>query len=223
MNKRLFIGIGLLVAVMGAFWLVSPPPPSELEGQVLSDLPWQVGLSGDGTSRVLGLTLGEATLADAVARFGSPDGAGLFQGERGRSLEAYFSTIRLAGLEGRLVLTLAATQEELDRAAARAVGAERVASGATRFTLSAEDKEGLAGRWITGISYMPRYKGLEADFFRERLGEPAAWREIDERSVLWFYPELGLTLLISSVDGAVFEYVPPRDFVLPADVTLAEP
>jgi len=28
-----------------------------------------------------------------------------------------------------------------------------------------------------------RYKGLEAAFFRERLGEPVAWREIDERSV----------------------------------------
>lgn len=223
MDNRLLIGIGLLVATMGAFWLVSPPPPTELDRRALSDLPWQVGLPGDGTSRVLGMNLGEATLADAVARFGSPDGAGLFQAERGRSLEAYFSTVRLAGLEGRLVLTLAATAEELDRAAARAVGAERVASGATRLTLSAEDKATLLGRPITGISYLPRYKGLEANFFRERLGEPAAWREIDERSVLWFYPELGLTLLISSADGAVFEYVPPGDFVLPADVTLAEP
>jgi len=79
------------------------------------------------------------------------------------------------------------------------------------------------GRRITGISYLPRYKGLEADFFRERLGEPAAWREIDEHSVQWFYPELGLSLLISSTEGAVFEYVAPRDFVLPAGVTLAEP
>ena len=223
MDKRLLIGIGLFAAVLGTFWLVLPPPPSELEVQALSDLPWQVGLPGDGTSRVLGLSLGEATLADAVARYGPPDGAGLFRGQDGRSLEAYFSTVRLAGLEGRLVLTLAAKPEELDRAAARAVGAERVASGATRFTLSAQDKEALAGRRITGISYMPRYKGLEAEFFRERLGEPAAWREIDERSVLWLYPELGLTLLISSADGAVFEYVPPREFVVPADVTLAEP
>ena len=37
------------------------------------------------------------------------------------------------------------------------------------------------------------------------------------------YPEVGLTLLTSSDDGAVFEYVPPRDFVMPSDVTLAEP
>jgi len=41
--------------------------------------------------------------------------------------------------------------------------------------------------------------------------------------VQWLYPEVGLTLLTSSDDGAVFEYVPPRDFVMPSDVTLAEP
>ena len=223
MSNRLLIGVGLFVAVLGAFWLVSPPPQSELDRPALEDLPWQVGLPGDGSSRVLGLNLGEATLADAVARYGPPDGAGLFQGERGRSLEAYFSTVRLAGLEGRLVLRLAATPEELERATTRVVGAERLASGATRFTLSPEDKGALTGRRISGISYLPRYKGLEAAFFRERLGEPVAWREIDERGVQWLYPELGLTLLISSDDGAVFEYVPPRDFILPSDVTLAEP
>ena len=221
-NERLLTGAGLLAAVLVALWLVSPPPP-DLDQAVLEDLPWQVELQGDGTSRVLGLGLGEATLGDAVARFGPPDGAGLFIGERGRSLETYFGTVRIAGLEGRLVVTLAALPEELDGAAARAVGAERVASGATRFTLSPDDKAALAGRRITGITYLPRYKGLDADFFRERLGEPVAWREIDERSVQWLYPQLGLTLLLSSEDGAILEYVPPRDFVLPADVTLAEP
>jgi hypothetical protein len=224
MNRKLLLGIGLFVAALAAFWLVSPPLPQGEKGSpVLQDLPWQVGLPGDGSSRVLGLHLGEATLNDAIARFGPPDGAGLFQGEGGRSLEAYFGSVRLAGLEGRLVLTVAATPEEFDRVAARAVGAERVASGATRFTLSAEDKASLPGRRITAVTYLPRYKGLEAGFFRERLGEPVAWREIDAQSVQWLYPEFGLTLLISSTDGAVFEYVPPRDFVLPSDVTLAEP
>ena len=89
--------------------------------------------------------------------------------------------------------------------------------------MSPEDKGALTGRRISGISYLPRYKGLEAAFFRERLGEPVACREIDERGVQWLYPEVGLTLLTSSDDGAVFEYVPPRDFVMPSDVTLAEP
>jgi len=98
-----------------------------------------------------------------------------------------------------------------------------VASGATRFTLSPDDKAALVGRRITASATCRATRVSRRIFFRERLGEPAAWREIDEHSVQWLYPELGLTLLLSSEDGAVFEYAAPRDFVLPAGVALAEP
>jgi hypothetical protein len=222
MKRPVLLGLGLLLAVLGALWLVGPPPgdrgPAPPE-----DLPWRVELPGDGSSRVLGLQLGEATLADAVARFGSPDGIALFQSDSRRSLEAYFASVRLANLDGRVVASLAATPEELDGFAVRAVGAERVGSGATRLALSAEDKAGLTGRRITGLSYLPKYKGLEAPFFRERLGEPAAWLEGEGGAVQWLYPEIGLSLLLTPSDGAVFEYVAPRDFTLPAGAVLSEP
>lgn len=221
MKRSLLIGLGLLVAMLGALWLMGPPP-AERAQPALADLPWQVDLAGDGSSRVLGLQLGDATLADAVARFGAPDGIALFQSDRRRSLEAYFASVRLANLEGRVVVSLAATPEELDAFAARAVGAERVASGATRLALSAADKAGLVGRRLTGLSYLPKYKGLDAPFFRERLGEPAAWLEDEAGAVQWLYPELGLSLLLTPSDGAVFEYVAPRDFTLPAGATLNE-
>ena len=73
------------------------------------------------------------------------------------------------------------------------------------------------------MSYLPKYKGLDAKFFRARLGEPAAWLQPDEATVLWFYPDRGLTLTVSAKDGAVLEYVPPRAFVLPAEATRAGP
>ncbi len=222
MKRPWLIGLGLVMAVLGALWLLGPPP-AEVEQSTLEDLPWRVEVPGDGSSRVLGLQLGEATLAAAVARFGPPDGVGLFQSQRRRSLEAYFGSVRLARLEGRVVVTLAATPDELDSFAARAVGAERVASGATRLMLSAEDKAMLSGRRVTGLSYLPKYKGLDAAFFRARLGEPAAWLEGEDKSAQWLYPEIGLSLLLTPSDGAVFEYVAPRDFTLPAGATLAEP
>jgi len=222
MKRPVLIGAGLLLAVLGALWLVGPPPAERRE-PALEDLPWQVELPGDGSSRVLGLHLGEATLADAVARFGAPDGIALFQSDRRRSLEAYFGSVRLANLEGRVVASLAATPEELEGFAARAVGAERAASGANRLTLSAEDKAGVSGRRITVLGYLPRYQGLDAPFFRERLGEPATWLEDEGGAVQWLYPELGLSLMLTPSDGAVFEYVAPRDFTLPAGATLAEP
>jgi hypothetical protein len=222
MKRWLLIGLGLLAAVVGALWLLGPPP-GEVGAPPLEDLPWHVALPGDGSSGVLGVHLGEATLADVVARFGPPDGVGLFQSGGARSLEAYFGSVRLARLEGRVVVTLEATSEELDGFAARAIGAERAASGATRLTVSAEDKALLTGRRLTGLSYLPKYKGLEAGFFRERLGEPAAWLEGEDGAVQWLYPKIGLSLLLTPADGAVFEYVAPRDFTLPAGATLAEP
>jgi len=70
---------------------------------------------------------------------------------------------------------------------------------------------------LVGVTYIPGYSRLEEDFFRARLGEPAAWQRVDEERIRWFYPDKGLSLLIDADGKDVFEYVLPRDFVLPAD------
>lgn len=212
--------LGLLAVVLLAFGLFAPRPPPG-QGEALQDLPWHVERDHEGNARVLGITLGRDRLALLAQRFGAPQGVGLFRSERGDSLEAYFPTIRTGSLEGRLVVRLESTPEEVEGLVARAVGAERTASGATRFTLGPDDKAALAARRVTGISYLPKYRGLDAAFFRERLGEPAAWLQPDETTVLWFYPDRGLTLTLSAKDGAVLEYVGPADFVLPPGTTRA--
>ena len=66
---------------------------------------------------------------------------------------------------------------------------------------------------------LPTYGGLEADFFRERLGEPAAWKFEDEERVLWFYPDKGLSLLIDSDGKDIFQYSMPRNFEIPEGAT----
>lgn len=214
--------LGLLALALVAFGVLAPGPPPG-RGEALEDLPWHVETDADGSSRVLGITLGRDRLVVLSQRFGLPEGVALFRSERGDSVEAYYPTIRTGRLEGRLVVRLEATPEQIEAYAARAVSAERTASGATRYTLGADDKAALAGKRVVGISYLPKYKGLDAAFFRERLGEPAAWLQPDESAVLWFYPDRGLTLTLAAKDGAVLEYVPPRDFVLPADAMRAGP
>ena len=214
--------LALLAAALVAFGLFAPQPPPG-EGEALDNLPWHVETDPDGNTRVLGITLGRDRLAVLSQRFGPPEGVGLFRSERGDSLEAYFPTIRTGRLEGRLVLKLEVTPDQVDGYAARAVSAERTGSGATRYTLGADDKAALAAKRAVGVSYLPKYRGLDAAFFRARLGEPAAWLQPDETTVLWFYPDRGLTLTLSAKDGAVLEYVPPREFVLPAEATRTGP
>jgi hypothetical protein len=214
--------LGLLALALVAFGLLAPRPPPG-QGEALEDLPWHVETDADGHSRVLGITVGRDRLAVLSQRFGPPEGVGLFRSGRGDSLEAYFPTVRTGRLEGRLVLKLEATPEETAGLTSRAVSAERTTSGATRFTLGADDKAALVARRVVGISYLPKYRGLDASFFRERLGEPAAWLQPDETTVLWFYPDRGLTLTLAGPQGAVLEYVPPTAFRLPAEATRAGP
>jgi hypothetical protein len=212
--------LGLLALVLLAFGVFAPRPPPG-QGEALEDLPWHVERDQEGNTRVLGITLGRDRLTLLAQRFGAPEGVGLFRSERGDSVEAYFPTIRTGRLEGRLVVRLEASPEETEGLAARAQSAERTVSGAVRYTLGADDKAALAARRVAGISYLPKYRGLDAAFFRERLGEPVAWLQPDETTVLWFYPERGLTLTLGAGQGAVLEFVAPEAFALPADATTA--
>ena len=66
------------------------------------------------------------------------------------------------------------------------------------------------------ISYIPGTRNLDADFFLERFGTPAATLRESEQAQSWFYPEKGLSVLIDEDAREVLEYQPPRKFVLPA-------
>lgn len=204
--------VALLIA---GLWLI--PRDAVVPEQVReSDLPWHITPLEGGTSRVLGLHLGDATLADAISRFGEAESIALFINAEGeRSLEAYFGKLRLGPWEARVITRLYADDDLLDRLAANAVGRKGTRSGDTRLLPADDDKAALLGQGLSGITYIPAYGKLEADFFRERLGEPAAWRQEGEHAVSWFYPDLGLSLLIDTKGKEALEYVPPRDFRIP--------
>ena len=74
-------------------------------------------------------------------------------------------------------------------------------------------------RRVSVITYIPGTRGLDAAFFRQRFGAPAAWLRESEQAVSWFYPRLGLSVLIDDEAREVLEYLPPRDFVMPEGVT----
>jgi hypothetical protein len=76
------------------------------------------------------------------------------------------------------------------------------------------------GRKIGLITYLPGTRNLDADFFRSRFGEPAAWLQENETAVSWFYPRFGLSVLIDDQAREVLEYQAPRDFVMPRGVTM---
>jgi len=213
------LGILAVVAIiLMSFYLFAPRPGPEAL-QPRTDLPWQITLNPDGTSRVFDLNLGRATLADAIAKFGPVDGIAIFEPASGPlALEAFFDNARLGPLKAKVIVGLDADPQTLAALRDGSRGREGSPSGDWKYPLGTVPAD-HAGRTITVLTYIPGTRGLDQAFFLERFGKPAAWLRESEHAVSWFYPQLGLAILIDDEAREALEYVAPRDFVMPADVT----
>jgi len=214
------LGILAIVAIaLLAFQLFAPTPgPDAMKPR--TDLPWQITVNPDGSSRIFDIDLGSATLADAVAKFGGIQGLAVFEPKDGpMALEAYFGSVQFGPLKARVISGLMADEQELDEMRGRAINREGSPSGDWKYPLN-DALELHRDRRLTVITYVPGTRNLDSAFFRSRFGEPDAWLQENETAVSWFYPRLGLSVLIDDNAREVLEYQPPRDFVMPPGVTL---
>lgn len=210
--------LAIVAIVLAAFMLFAPEPgPDALKAR--TDLPWQITVHEDGSSRVFDLALGSATLADAMQKFGGLEALALFEPASGKpSLEAYFGNVQFGPLQAKVVTKLEASDEELQAILARSEKREGSPSGDWKHPLPDAPKDHMQRR-ITAITYVPGTRGLDKDFFRSRFGEPSAWIKESDEAVSWFYPDKGLSILIDDNSREILEYQPPRDFVMPDGVS----
>jgi hypothetical protein len=210
--------LAIVAVALLAFQLFAPAPgPDALRPR--TDLPWQISVNPDGSSRVFDLELGSATLADAMAKFGALEGLAVFEPQDGQMvLEAYFGNVQFGPLKAKIIAGLAATEEDLRRLRDSSTKREGSPTGDWKYPLN-DAPEAHAGRPLSVITYVPGTRNLDTDFFRSRLGEPDASLRENERAVSWFYPQFGLSVLIDDEAREVLEYLPPRDFVMPPGVS----
>ena len=214
------LGILAVVAVALLAFLLFAPTPGPDTMKPRTDLPWQITANPDGSSRVFDIELGTATLADAMAKFGGIEGLAVFEHSDGpMALEAYFGTVHFGPLKARVIAALKADKRELEAMRDRAGRRQGSPSGDWKYPLD-DTPDRHQHRPLTVLSYIPGTRGLDSTFFRQRFGEPVAWLQESETAVSWFYPSLGLSVLIDEEASEVLEYQPPRAFVLPAGVTL---
>ena len=208
------------VCLLAFLWLAPNPGPDALQPR--TDLPWQITVNPDGSSRVFDLELGNATLADAMLKFGALEGLAVFQAEQGKPvLEAYFGNVQFGPLRAKVVAGLDATATDLEQMLARAGGRDASPSGDWKYPLN-DPPQMHSERRLKLITYVPGTRNLDAEFFRSRFGEPVAWLRENETAVSWFYPAIGLSILIDDEAGEVLEYQPPRDFIMPPRVSTSQ-
>ena len=211
--------VAIIALVLAAgYWFAPPPDPALLKPR--TDLPWQVNAKSDGSSQVFDIHLGRDTLQQAIDKFGPVEDYAVFvHEEQSADLEAYFGQVMFGPLKAKIVVQLEASDAEKATLVANAGQREASPSGDWKYRLATPDRSLQNQRLITAITYQPGTRGLDQAFFLERFGQPEAVLQENEHAVSWFYPQLGLSILIDSKGREVLEYLAPRDFVMPPGVS----
>lgn len=186
--------------------------------------PWQVEQLPEGASRVAGLVLGGsagpgaqgqtagATLAEVQALWPQQLEVAVVAapGELG-TLEALVDPAQLGGIAGKLVVSLAATPGEIERLKAGAAKVAFMESTTRKFTLSADDLDGMRHAPVTALAFVPQAQ-LDEDTVRQRFGVPA--QRVDGAGGVrhHLYPALGLDVAINPKGKDVLQYVAPAQF-----------
>lgn len=213
--KTPLILLAIVAAVLAAFHYFGPSPA--LDGdKPRTDLPWQIQVEPDRSSRVFDLHLGHSTLADAQAKFGLAEGYAVFERNAEQSdLEVYFGKVSFGLLQARVVVQLVADEPFKRQLMSEANKRESSPTGDWKYVLPYAVGEQLQSQRIAAISYVPGTRSLDAAFYHQRFGEPAGVVVENEQARSWFYPQQGLTILIDDEGPEVLEYIAPRDFVSP--------
>lgn len=190
------------------------PAPLRLWREALTCSPWRIEVFPDGSSRVFGITLEKSTLADAQALFQDTGDSKLFASPEGRlALEIFFDRVNLGGMRGKFVLGLSPGEKTLGAMLERGMRVKSMGDGTQKVTLHPEDLARIEYMPVTAITYLPS-ADLDEEVIMERFGEPEKRMKEEEREGIahWFYPRLGLDVVLNSKGKEVFQYVAPRAF-----------
>lgn len=211
MSKWLILGVGvtglaLLAPVAWVFIDDAPAPGSE------SGYPWQIELPAPGQSRVFGLQPGHSRVAEAIALFGPGiDIAIVAPPGQPASLEAYFESVQVGRIMGKLVLTVEADEPTLAAMRERAAKVEYMESTTRKISLGRDDLADARGRAIRAITFIPS-SNLDEDIVLQRFGTPALRIRVSEEREHFLYPDKGLDLALDTRTKEVLQYVAPSDF-----------
>lgn len=210
MKKLLWIVAALL---LGGLYLYIMTPDLDVDPEhTKSVLPWHITVHADGSTEVLGIRLGQTTVAEMGQRFHSIPEIGVFEDADGnRSMEAYFGRQVIGVLEAKLLFVLDVPEDRLNTWMARHGEKHAQPSGAFKYELQEDDLPSAFEQAVGEIIYTP-----VADYTQEivtrRFGEPTEQRDLGDDGVYWLYPNQGLMVAFDEDQRALFHYVKPESF-----------
>jgi len=209
MGRHVFLWVLIVSILAVVIGILIPGQPREQP----VNLPWQVEMMADGSSKVFGLVLGKSTLQDAQQVFQEDAELSMFATDDGkRVVEGFFNTLTLSGLRAKMVVALDYSEQELKEIFDRGARISTMGSGKRKVALSGEDKTAAMHTPIATITYLPK-ANLDAAIVEKRFGLPA--EKIKEQGTdieHWLYPDKGLDITLSDEQKDVLQYTLPSQF-----------
>ncbi|NQZ54565.1 MAG: lytic murein transglycosylase [Piscirickettsiaceae bacterium] len=160
----------------------------------------------DGNIMVFDIHLGTTTYRQAQESLHIYGKTGIFtQEDKAPTVEAFFNSINLGGLSGKLVLNLAVAESQINDMLSHAAEARLQPSGAHRYVLDNRANAALIDATVIAITYIPSVR-LDEEMVHHRFGE-AETIELDENGgTLWSYPTIGLIIRLHDSEKSILQY-----------------
>lgn len=206
-ESKIYWGVGIMSVLILAGSFFIPGDPSRKD-----DVPWHIEHPTPDSVRIFGLTLGQASAAEAELRFKEEAKPSMFKSPDGRLVaEMFFEQVEMAGLRSKIVVTIAVPDAELKEIYDRGLRMAATGSG-KKITMTPDDIARLRTLPINSLTYMPGVRVEEAMFLK-RFGQPSQRiREKKSGAVHWLYPQNGLDITLGGGEKPLLQYVPPKDF-----------
>lgn len=185
-------------------------PDEELNPQL--DTPWNVTVSANGNSHLLGITLGESTINEAQQYWKEAPKITLFIPEQGTpKVEAYFQEVTLDGIRANIVTEIEISDTQLQTLVEQGARISTQGDGSRKVTLDGEGVTVVEQSPISSLTYLPK-ANLSPAVIKKRFGLPThTFRMEKDKIEHWVYPLIGLDLVLSDETKEVLQYVPPRE------------
>ncbi|MDR2364719.1 MAG: hypothetical protein LBD68_02540 [Zoogloeaceae bacterium] len=208
MKTVLIVFALVALALLLPLFMTSNTPPEGFD----RNLPWQIALDQSGNSEVFGLVPGQSRLADARALLGDDfDVAVIAASEQIGALEANYPQRAFGFVQARLILTLAASPEEVGAMRGRALKREYMEGSNKKFILHPDDRARAEDAVIRAISLIPSAR-LDEETITLRFGKAAEVLPEGENLTHYLYPDKGLDVVLDKKGREILQYVAPKNF-----------
>lgn len=211
MNRNLSVLVAF--AVLIAIYFTLEKENNNLGGKdSYKNVPWEIHFLADGKMEVLGITLGKTRLGQVREFLDREFELGLYVKEEKRAtLEAYFSSIRLAGLSAKMILELDIHNQPWQRWVASAAKAKSIPGHEIKYSLSSEDFRDALDLAVRKIVYIPT-SNLDEEVINKRFGIPYQTIKVSDTVRYFMYPHKGLAIRIDDKGKEMLRYIHPDNF-----------